>query len=119
MVQRLATSFVNPKAKLAERFGIKIRSSSSGAELRTLLGHTKRIECLAFSPDGERLISGDVLGDTAKVWNVGTGKELLALRFKDIALRDGALLQSRWRMGRHRDQGEGQRLGCGHGQQEI
>src|SRR5262249_2184296 len=46
--KRLASSFVNPKAELPARFGIKIRSTSSLAELRTLFGHTDRVMGVAF-----------------------------------------------------------------------
>jgi WD40 repeat protein len=40
-------------------------------------GHTKRVECAEFSPDGSRLASASEDG-TLRVWNVATGAELRA-----------------------------------------
>jgi WD40 repeat protein len=60
---------------------------ATGKELLTLTGHAPGVECLAFSPDGQRFASGaslfrDINGKTypseVKVWNVSTGKELLS-----------------------------------------
>ncbi len=45
-----------------------LRSIHTGADI---------VECLAFSPDGERIATA---GDQVKVWNAATGKELLALK---------------------------------------
>ena len=48
--------------------------------LRHLEGHKNWVVALAFSADGQRLISG--AGDsTARVWDVKTGKELGRIRF--------------------------------------
>jgi WD40 repeat protein/serine/threonine protein kinase len=96
--KRLATSFLNSKAEPAARFGIKIRSTSSGDEVRTLSGHTGRVIGVGFSPDGERLISAS-RDDTARVWDVSTGKEVLPpLKVNETALRDDACFSpdGRW-----------------------
>ena len=47
--------------------------------LLVLPGHTKAIRALAFSPDGQRLVTGSD-DHTGKVWEVATGRELLALK---------------------------------------
>jgi eukaryotic-like serine/threonine-protein kinase len=47
-------------------------------QLRTLRGHADKILCLAVSPDGTRIASGS-RDDTLKVWDAGSGKELLSL----------------------------------------
>jgi len=47
-------------------------------ELITLCGHTEPIESVAFSPDGQRIVTGSE-DQTAKVWDAATGKELLTL----------------------------------------
>ena len=40
----------------------------TGTELLGLLGHTRIVSALAFSPDGHRLISSDDAG-VVKVWD--------------------------------------------------
>ena len=44
----------------------------------TLRGHTSLVMSVIFSPDGKRLASGGNEG-TVKVWDAGTGQELLSL----------------------------------------
>lgn len=45
-------------------------------ELRTFSGHTSRVQSVAFSPDGCRVLTGSVDG-SAKLWDVATGREIL------------------------------------------
>jgi WD40 repeat protein/serine/threonine protein kinase len=47
-------------------------------ELLTFRGHSDWVLNLAFSPDGQQVVTGSWDG-TAKVWEVATGKELLTL----------------------------------------
>ena len=42
---------------------------------RSLVGHTDRIRCLAFSPDGQRTVTGGA-DAIVRLWDVVTGKEL-------------------------------------------
>ena len=50
---------------------IKIWDAESGKLLRTLSGHTGRIESLAFSPDGKMLAIGGGGGDSSvKLWSL-------------------------------------------------
>jgi eukaryotic-like serine/threonine-protein kinase len=47
--------------------------------LKTLYGHVGNVQAVAFSPDGQRILTGS--GDkTAKVWDVASGKELFTLK---------------------------------------
>jgi hypothetical protein len=46
---------------------------------RTFRGHTDNVTGVAFSPDGTRLVSGS-FDQTLRVWDVGTGREALALQ---------------------------------------
>jgi WD40 repeat protein len=52
---------------------------ASGDELHVLRGHAGAVRCVAFCPDGDRLVSG---GDDqmVKVWDVADGKLVLTLR---------------------------------------
>jgi WD40 repeat protein/tRNA A-37 threonylcarbamoyl transferase component Bud32 len=43
--------------------------------LPTYKGHTGRVNALAWSPDGQRIVSGSA-DQTAKVWDVGSGKTI-------------------------------------------
>ena len=50
----------------------------TGQEVPTLKGHTDFVSSVAFSPDGQRIVTGS--GDkTAKVWDAGRDKKLLTL----------------------------------------
>jgi eukaryotic-like serine/threonine-protein kinase len=57
----------------------KVWDAASGKELLTLKGHTDGVSSVAFSPDGQRIVtaSGD---NTAKVWDAASGKERLTLK---------------------------------------
>jgi WD40 repeat protein len=44
-----------------------------------LQGHTGALRSAAFSPDGKRVVTAS-LDQTARLWDVETGKEIVALR---------------------------------------
>jgi len=56
---------------------VKIWDALKGQELFTSKGHLGDIHCVAFSPDGQRLASGDAANGTVKVWDVPTGQDVL------------------------------------------
>ncbi|HEY2292573.1 MAG TPA: WD40 repeat domain-containing protein [Thermoanaerobaculia bacterium] len=64
---------------------IRVWDLTTGAELRTLRGHTERINALALLPDDRRVISaaGHTLlkstDNTLRVWDLDTGMELQML----------------------------------------
>jgi WD40 repeat protein len=51
----------------------------TGAQLRTLRGHTDDVTTIALTPDGDLLVTGSA-DTTIKVWDLNAGKELLTLR---------------------------------------
>jgi WD40 repeat protein/serine/threonine protein kinase len=57
---------------------IKMWNPASGQLIRTLKGHTQRIESVTFSPDGNHLASGSI-DSTVKVWDAATGREMQRL----------------------------------------
>ncbi len=53
------------------------------AKVLTLQGHTDSVWSVAFSPDGQRLVTGSGDSNTpgvVQVWDAGTGQELLTLK---------------------------------------
>jgi len=58
---------------------IKIWDAATGRELRSLVGHTDWVMGIAYSPDGRSLASTSLDG-TAKIWDLGPGDEVLAVR---------------------------------------
>jgi len=56
--------------------------AATGKELLPLIGHGAFIRSVAFSPDGQRIVTG-CWDQTAKVWEAASGKELLTLRGHD------------------------------------
>jgi WD40 repeat protein len=51
------------------------------SELSTFRGHGAGVHCVAFSPDGQRIASGDD-GGVLKVWEALTGSECFSIREK-------------------------------------
>jgi len=62
-------------------YDIILWDTNTGEQQKLLKGHSNWVVSLSFSADGKRLLSG--AGDsTARVWDVGTGKEIGRLRFE-------------------------------------
>jgi len=58
--------------------------------LKTLRGHLDIVRSVAFSPDGQRIVTGS--GDqTAKVWEAASGREMLALKGHSAAISSVAV----------------------------
>jgi tetratricopeptide (TPR) repeat protein len=58
---------------------VKLWDARTGAELRTLRGHTRTVYSVAFAADGQVLASASA-DKTIKLWDVRTGDELRTLR---------------------------------------
>ena len=66
-------------------------------EFKTLRGHSGGIINVVFSPDGQRILSGSE-DNTAKVWEVATGRELLTLKGHVAGVWSGAFSPNGRRM---------------------
>jgi WD40 repeat protein/tRNA A-37 threonylcarbamoyl transferase component Bud32 len=51
-------------------------------ELQTLRGHAQPVNCVAYSPDGQWLVTASV-DKTLKVWNAATGKEVRSISLRE------------------------------------
>jgi WD40 repeat protein len=61
----------DPGARTWENIGIW--DLATGQEIRTLTGHTRRVESLSWSSDGRRLLSGGNDG-TTRLWELDSGR---------------------------------------------
>jgi eukaryotic-like serine/threonine-protein kinase len=66
------------EAKVRDPGKTKLWDAETGKEVLFLEGHTQRVNSVAFSPDGERILTGS-MDRTAKLWDAKTGKEILSL----------------------------------------
>jgi eukaryotic-like serine/threonine-protein kinase len=57
--------------------------------LKTLRGHLEDVTAVAFSPDGQRIVTGS-WDQTAKVWEAASGRELLTLEGHSAPIRSVA-----------------------------
>jgi WD40 repeat protein/tRNA A-37 threonylcarbamoyl transferase component Bud32 len=53
-------------------YGVRLVAPTTGQELRRLAGHVEVVADLAFSPDGQRLLSGSTDGDLI-LWDIASG----------------------------------------------
>jgi eukaryotic-like serine/threonine-protein kinase len=71
---------VAPGEGLADRNrDVLLLDATTGKVRQRLSGHTRKVECLAFSPDGKHLVTGSMDG-TARVWLVESGREIFTYR---------------------------------------
>ncbi len=54
---------------------LKLWDTASGRALRSFIGHTSKVNSVAFSPDGSFALSGSQ-DNTLKLWDIASGREL-------------------------------------------
>ena len=57
----------------------KVWEAQTGQELITLKGHDGWVWSVAYSPDGQRIVTAS-MDKTAKVWEAQTGTQLFTLK---------------------------------------
>jgi WD40 repeat protein/serine/threonine protein kinase len=73
---------------------LRVWDAATGKELVVCRGHIHEwVRCVAFSPNGEQMVSVAQLDGTARVWDTVTGKELFTL---SVSGARGSLLTVSW-----------------------
>jgi WD40 repeat protein len=57
---------------------VRLYSVATGEEVAVLRGHTRPPWCVAFSPDGKRVVTGGA-DETIKLWDPRTGEEIMTV----------------------------------------
>jgi WD40 repeat protein len=58
---------------------VRLSRVATGEEVAVLKGHTRPPWCVAFSPDGRRVVTGGGADETIKLWDANTGEEILTV----------------------------------------
>lgn len=70
---------------------VQLRRAANGNRIETFTGHTRPVRSVAFrEPAGKRLVTG--AGRQARVWEVDTGREVIALAGHKDAVTEAAFL---------------------------
>ncbi|MDZ8106423.1 MAG: CHAT domain-containing protein [Nostoc sp. DedQUE12a] len=93
------TSIEPPPSPSLDDLQAKPKQTDTWSYLRSLKGHSDWIRSLAFSPDGEAIVSGSN-DETARLWDVKTGQLIHILtghkqRVKSVGIsRDGTIVSA-------------------------
>jgi len=57
---------------------VRVYDLASGREVLSMAGHSSWVNCLVYSPDGKRLVTGSA-DENVKLWDTTTGQEVFTL----------------------------------------
>ena len=70
------------RVAIPNSFGFRLYDAQTHDEIALLTGHTKRVGCVAFSPNGKTLASGSA-DTTIRLWDTKTGQLITTLEEYD------------------------------------
>ena len=79
VIRVLSRLLALPGNPLAGPAKARVWEAANGRELLMLKGHSAMVGSVAFSPDGQRIVTGSD-DQTAKVWEAVSGRELVTLK---------------------------------------
>jgi WD40 repeat protein len=86
IIRQFPVELSNPRlrdvtAVLAESGGdvVRLYNVATGKEVAVLKGHTRPPWCVAFSPDGKRIVTGGGADETIRLWDARTGQEIMII----------------------------------------
>ena len=79
LLQSTAFSPTNRSLVMCMENTASLLNPNTGSEIRRFAGHVGAVSCVAFSPNGKKLVTGSA-DRTAILWDVATGRKLHVLR---------------------------------------
>ncbi|MGO9514695.1 MAG: protein kinase domain-containing protein [Steroidobacteraceae bacterium] len=85
IILEVLSSRSSARSYMPEALSVFQEARAADGQLLAITGHTDRVESVAFSPDGRRVVTASY-DKTARVWDGTTGREILRLSHADGVL---------------------------------